>query len=86
MTTYSKKANDILHWVSLAKIMEYLVEVYGFEELSELVRINCFKNNPSIQSSLKFLRKTLWAREQIEWLYVRTRLEKMDEEKWWKDF
>lgn len=86
MTTYSKKANDILHWVSLAKIMEYLVEVYGFEELSELVRINCFKNNPSIQSSLKFLRKTLWAREQVEWLYVRTRLEKMDEEKWWKDF
>jgi uncharacterized protein (DUF2132 family) len=86
MNTYSKKANDILHWVSLAKIMEYLVEVYGFEELSELVRINCFKNNPSIQSSLKFLRKTLWAREQVEWLYVRTRLEKMDEEKWWKDF
>ncbi|MDP2090147.1 MAG: VF530 family protein [Candidatus Gracilibacteria bacterium] len=86
MTTYSKKANDILHGVSLAKIMEYLVEVYGFEELSELVRINCFKNNPSIQSSLKFLRKTLWAREQVEGLYVRTRLEKMDEEKWGKDF
>lgn len=86
MTTHSKKANDVLHGVSLAKIMEYLVEEYWFEELSELVRINCFKVNPSIQSSLKFLRKTQWAREQIEWLYVRTRLEKMDEEKWWKDF
>ena len=86
MTTYSKKVNDILHWVSLAKIMEYLVDEYWFEELSELVRINCFKNNPSIQSSLKFLRKTQWAREQVEWLYVRTRLEKIDEEKWWKDF
>jgi len=67
---------DLLHGVSLAMIMDYLVEEYGFEELSELVRINCFKVNPSKQSSLKFLRKTAWAREQVEWLYIRTVLEK----------
>ena len=57
-------------------ILDTLVEEYGFEELSELVRINCFKSNPSIQSSLKFLRKTDWAREQVQGLYVRTMLEK----------
>ena len=57
-------------------ILETLVEEYGFEELSELVRVNCFKSNPSIQSSLKFLRKTEWARNQVQGLYVRTMLEK----------
>lgn len=86
MTENNNKKEDLLHWVSLAMILDYLVEQYGFEELSELVRINCFKVNPSKQSSLKFLRKTQWAREQIEWLYIRTVLEKRDEEKWWKDF
>ncbi len=68
--------DDILHWITLVMIMETLVEEYGFEELSELVRINCFKSNPSIQSSLKFLRKTGWARDQVQGLYVRTMLEK----------
>lgn len=86
MTEYKKKVEDLLHWITLAMILDYLVDEYGFEELSELVRINCFKVNPSIQSSLKFLRKTPWAREQIEWLYVRTKIEKQNEEKWWKDF
>jgi uncharacterized protein (DUF2132 family) len=47
-------------------VLDYLVDQYGFEELSELVRINCFKVNPSKQSSLKFLRKTQWARDQVE--------------------
>lgn len=68
----NKTENDILHWVSLSMIMDTLIEEYWFEELSELVRINCFKNNPSKQSSLKFLRKTDWARDQVQWLYVRT--------------
>lgn len=86
MTENNNKKEDLLHWVSLAMVLDYLVDQYGFEELSELVRINCFKVNPSKQSSLKFLRKTQWAREQVEWLYIRTVLEKRDEEKWWKDF
>jgi len=57
-------------------ILETLVEEYWFKELSKLVRINCFLVNPTIKSSLKFLRKTDWAREQVQWLYVRTMLEK----------
>jgi len=68
--------DDILHGVTLVKILETLVEEYGYEELSELIRINCFKSNPSMQSSLKFLRKTEWARNQVQGLYVRTILEK----------
>lgn len=73
---FKNKSEDLLHWVSLSKIMDVLIEEYWFEELSELVRINCFKNNPSKESSLKFLRKTEWARKHIEWLYVRTMKEK----------
>lgn len=69
--------HTILHWVSLSMILDVLIEEYGFEELSELIRINCFKTNPSKESSLKFLRKTEWAREQVEWLYVRTIREKV---------
>jgi uncharacterized protein (DUF2132 family) len=57
-------------------ILDYLVGEYGFEKLSELIRINCFKSNPSKISSLKFLRKTEWARNQVQGLYVRTILEK----------
>lgn len=72
----NKKKEDLLHWVSLAMIIDYLVDEYGFDELSKLVKINCFSINPSKQSSLKFLRKTPWAREQVEWLYKRTILEK----------
>jgi len=72
----NNKAYDILHWVTLVMILDFLVDEYGYEELSELVRINCFKSNPSKQSSLKFLRKTEWARNQVQWLYVRTMLEK----------
>jgi uncharacterized protein (DUF2132 family) len=68
--------NDaVLHGVTLAMILDYLVEEYGFAELGELIRINCFTSNPSKQSSLKFLRKTEWARLQVQGLYVRTVLE-----------
>jgi uncharacterized protein (DUF2132 family) len=66
--------DDILHGVSLAMIMDYLVEVYGFDGLAERFKINCFHSNPSISSSLKFLRKTEWARLQIQGLYVKTKL------------
>jgi uncharacterized protein (DUF2132 family) len=57
-------------------ILDFLVEEYGFDELAKLIRINCFASNPSKQSSLKFLRKTEWARNQVQGLYVRTKLEK----------
>ena len=68
--------DDILHWVTLAMILDYLIEEYGFEKLSELFNINCFKNNPSKDSSLKFLRKTQWARLQVQGLYVKSVLSK----------
>lgn len=64
--------HELLHWVTLAHILDVLVEEYGFDELSEMVRVKCFTNNPSKASSLKFLRKTEWARLQVQGLYIRT--------------
>jgi len=51
-------------------IVKHLVEMYGWEELAKIIPINCFKSNPSINSSLKFLRKTPWARKKVEELYI----------------
>ena len=65
-------SNDPLHGKSLKEIVTQLVAFYGFDTLAELININCFKENPSINSSLKFLRKTDWARKKVEELYVRT--------------
>jgi len=62
--------NNPLHGISLKEILNFLVEKYGWEELSETVKINCFYSNPSINSSLKFLRKTKWARYKVEKLYL----------------
>jgi uncharacterized protein (DUF2132 family) len=62
--------NNPLHGISLKEILNFLVEKYGWEELSETVKINCFYANPSINSSLKFLRKTQWARDKVEKLYL----------------
>jgi uncharacterized protein (DUF2132 family) len=59
-----------LHGVTLEKIVTDLVEYYGWEDLAEQININCFKSDPSVKSSLKFLRKTPWAREKVERLYV----------------
>jgi uncharacterized protein (DUF2132 family) len=59
-----------LHGLTLSTIVTELVEAYGFEDLSEKVAIHCFAHEPSIKSSLKFLRKTPWAREKIESLYL----------------
>ena len=59
-----------LHGVTLKAILEYLVAEYGWEKLGERINIQCFNNEPSINSSLKFLRKTAWAREKVETLYV----------------
>jgi uncharacterized protein (DUF2132 family) len=65
-------SKDPLHGVTLQKILETLVEYYGFDTLSELIPIKCFTSNPSIKSSLTFLRKTDWARKKVEDLYVKT--------------
>jgi len=62
--------NDPLHGVTLKALLEQLVAYYGWEELDKRIRINCFSINPSINSSLKFLRKTPWARAKVEELYL----------------
>jgi len=62
--------NDPLHGITLKVILEALVEKYGWQELGQMIRIKCFNENPSINSSLTFLRKTPWAREKIEDLYL----------------
>ena len=64
--------NNPLHGVKLATIVDFLVDHYGWEELGERIRINCFQSNPTVKSSLKFLRRTPWAREKLENLYLRT--------------
>lgn len=66
----NEQANNPMHGVKLIDILEFLVEEYGWEELSKEININCFKNDPSIKSSLKFLRKTQWARNKVEKLYL----------------
>jgi uncharacterized protein (DUF2132 family) len=63
-------SNDPLHGKTLEMILIHLVDRYGWEELGNIIRINCFRDNPSIKSSLKFLRKTPWARKKVEDLYV----------------
>ena len=62
--------SDPLHGKTLKFIVTELQQNYGWEKLGQLVKINCFNNDPSMNSSLKFLRKTPWAREQIEQLYI----------------
>jgi len=59
-----------LHGKTLQMILDELVAHYGFEALSELIDINCFKNDPSVKSSLTFLRRTPWARAKVENLYI----------------
>lgn len=65
-------SKDPLHGVTLQKIVEQLVDYYGFDTLGELIKIKCFNSNPSIKSSLTFLRKTDWARKEVEALYIKT--------------
>ncbi len=68
----SPHAHNPLHGVTLATILQRLVEHYGWEQLAEQIPVNCFKNDPSEKSSLKFLRKTQWARDKVEALYIAT--------------
>ena len=64
--------NNPLHGVKLADIVEALVEKYSWEELAERIPIRCFMYDPTVKSSLKFLRRTPWAREKVERLYLDT--------------
>ncbi|MEO6902129.1 MAG: VF530 family protein [Bacteroidia bacterium] len=65
-----EQVNNPLHGLKLATIVEVLVEKYGWESLAMKINIKCFKDNPSIKSSLTFLRKTPWARDKVEQLYL----------------
>jgi len=62
--------NNPLHGVKLAEILEFLVAKYGWEEMGKRINIKCFTHDPSIKSSLNFLRKTPWARTKVENLYL----------------
>ncbi|MFA7346861.1 MAG: VF530 family protein [Desulfurivibrionaceae bacterium] len=70
------QASSPLHGITLEMILTRLVEHYGWEKLGEKITVNCFTKDPSIKSSLKFLRKTPWARKKLESLYLHTRLRK----------
>ncbi len=70
MSKTEEQPNNPLHGVTLKEILETLVERYGWTLLGAQINIKCFTNNPSMQSSLKFLRKTPWAREKVERLYI----------------
>jgi len=67
-----RRGNNPLHGITLEQIINYLVEHYGWSELGEHIRIKCFNSDPSVRSSLKFLRKTPWARKKVENLYIAT--------------
>ncbi len=68
----SEQANNPLHGVTLEQLLTRLLEQYGWEGLAQRIDVNCFKSDPSIKSSLKFLRKTEWARKKVEHLYIST--------------
>ncbi len=68
----SNQARDPLHGMTLEKIVTFLSEHYGWDQLAERIPVRCFENNPSIKSSLTFLRRTPWARAKVEALYVQT--------------
>jgi uncharacterized protein (DUF2132 family) len=66
-----EQPNNPLHGVKLVDILERLVDEYGWEELGLKINIRCFNYDPSVKSSLKFLRKTPWARDKVEQLYIK---------------
>jgi uncharacterized protein (DUF2132 family) len=69
--TNESGAGDPLHGITLKALLTELVEIYGWEELARRIRIKCFAKDPSINSSLKLLRKTPWARNKVEMLYLK---------------
>ncbi len=66
----SEQPNNPLHGIKLATIVEDLVDFYGWDSLADKININCFKSNQTVKSSLKFLRRTPWARTKVENLYL----------------
>ena len=68
-----QQVNNPMHGVTLEKIVNSLVEQYGWEKLGKRIKIRCFNSDPSVKSSLKFLRKTPWARKKVEDLYLATK-------------
>jgi uncharacterized protein (DUF2132 family) len=66
----AEKSNDPLHGITLERMVKELQDKFGWEGLGYHIRVNCFLNNPSLKSSLKFLRKTPWARAKVEQLYL----------------
>ncbi len=71
--TNESGAGDPLHGITLKALLTELVEIYGWEELARRIRIKCFAKDPSINSSLKLLRKTPWARKKVEMLYLQAK-------------
>jgi uncharacterized protein (DUF2132 family) len=69
--TNESGTGDPLHGITLKALLTELVEIYGWEELARRIRIKCFAKDPSINSSLKLLRKTPWARNKVEMLYLK---------------
>jgi len=67
-----EQPNNLLHGITLEMILNQLVEKYGWEELGRRITIKCFTDDPSVKSSLKFLRRTPWARKKVEDLYLRS--------------
>jgi len=65
--------NNPLHGVKLQQILEHLVKVYGWKDLGKMIEIRCFTHDPSIKSSLTFLRRTPWARAKVEDLYLESK-------------
>ncbi len=66
-----QRSKDPLHGITLEMMLTQLAEHYGWEEMGRIIRIRCFNNNPSVKSSLQFLRRTPWARNKVEALYLR---------------
>ncbi len=75
-----KQTKELMHGVTLEQIMVALVDDYGWEKLGQYIKIKCFTSNPSVKSSLKFLRKTPWARTKVENLYIS--MQKRAQRKW----
>lgn len=67
-----EQPNNLLHGITLEMILNQLVEKYGWEELGRRITIKCFTDDPSVKSSLKFLRRTPWARKKVEDLYLKS--------------
>ncbi len=74
--------NNPLHGITLQKMVTYLFAYYGWDGLYEQIPANCFKNNPSLKSSLTFIRKTPWARERVETVFLYITRKGIDEALW----